>query len=305
MKKKIWSITLILCLAAAAYAANNTCPACGGNTITNPAGTITAEKTAPEKITKGETLRVVITITNTYPVSMSVSLKEYFGGANEINMSGFKRSSPPGSSVPPYYRKTVDLPKNSQTIVSYEIEPLYYGPFMIPETKLSTSNETFSSNPLTVSVECNQNKICEPSLDENAFTCPQDCPPDKPDSLCNPIRDKICDPDCPPGADPDCVTTTTTTQTRATSTTLKYYCGDNLCHYPEENYGNCPSDCPSGSSDGYCDKVKDRRCDPDCTAKEDPDCAGPDNTGLIIVFLFVLALALIIAYKKRWLKKGE
>ena len=309
MKKEFWSITLIICLAAVAYAANNTCPTCGGNTITAPAdkqaGKITVEKTAPEKIIKGETLKVLITITNTYPMDMSVSLNEYFGGAEEINLYGFKRSTPQVSSVPPVYKETVNLPKNSQTTVYYEIKPLYYGPFMIPETELSTSTGTILSNPLTVSVECNQNKICEPKLDENALTCPQDCSPDKPDGLCNPIRDGICDPDCPSGADPDCVATTTTSTIRVTSTTPKYRCGDKICQYPEENYTNCPQDCPSGGKDGYCDKAKDGRCDPDCAAGEDADCAGPSNIGLIITALFVLALILIIAYKKRWLKKGD
>lgn len=48
-------------------------------------------------------------------------------------------------------------------------------------------------------------------------------------------------------------------------------CGDGVCGIPE-NYKTCPVDCPSGSSDGYCDGVKDGKCDPDCNVKEDPDC---------------------------------
>ena len=48
-------------------------------------------------------------------------------------------------------------------------------------------------------------------------------------------------------------------------------CGDGNCGIPE-NYKTCPHDCPSGSSDGYCDRVKDGKCDPDCSVKEDPDC---------------------------------
>ncbi len=46
---------------------------------------------------------------------------------------------------------------------------------------------------------------------------------------------------------------------------------DGMC-YTGENYINCPKDCPSGSSDGYCDRIQDGRCDPDCKAREDPDC---------------------------------
>lgn len=317
MKNKIWSVALIICLAAAAYAANSTCPACGANTTTAPAdtketlapgmqtGTITVEKTAPEKITKGDTLKIVITLTNTYPTTMSASIKEQFGGADEVNMEGFKRSSPVGSSVPPYYKKTVDLPKNSRTTVSYEIKPLYYGPYMISGTEVSTSVGTIFSNPLTVSVECNQNGICEPESDENAFTCPQDCAPDKPDSLCNPIKDRICDPDCKQGEDPDCASTTTTLNAAPATTTPTSLCENKICD-SEENYKTCPDDCPSGGKDSYCDKVKDGICDSDCASGEDPDCAAPGNTGpIIIIFLFILALALIIAYKKRWLKIGQ
>lgn len=39
-----------------------------------------------------------------------------------------------------------------------------------------------------------------------------------------------------------------------------------------ENYLNCPEDCPSGSADGYCDKIKDGICDPDCAKGFDIDC---------------------------------
>jgi len=46
-------------------------------------------------------------------------------------------------------------------------------------------------------------------------------------------------------------------------------CGDGKCGFPE-TFKTCPSDCPSGSRDEYCDGVKDGKCDPDCTG--DPDC---------------------------------
>jgi len=48
-------------------------------------------------------------------------------------------------------------------------------------------------------------------------------------------------------------------------------CGDGVCGLPE-NYKNCPTDCPSGSYDLYCDCLKDGICDPDCKKTEDPDC---------------------------------
>ncbi len=40
----------------------------------------------------------------------------------------------------------------------------------------------------------------------------------------------------------------------------------------KENTKNCPQDCPSGLSDGYCDKLKDGKCDPDCQIQKDWDC---------------------------------
>jgi len=59
-----------------------------------------------------------------------------------------------------------------------------------------------------------------------------------------------------------------------------------------ENYGNCPEDCPSGSKDNYCDKVKDGRCDPDCEENEDIDC-GKFNYNLVLLLFFIGVTALI------------
>lgn len=49
-------------------------------------------------------------------------------------------------------------------------------------------------------------------------------------------------------------------------------CGDGVCTGIEENPGNCPQDCPSGTEDFYCDEITDGKCDPDCKNGEDPDC---------------------------------
>jgi hypothetical protein len=46
---------------------------------------------------------------------------------------------------------------------------------------------------------------------------------------------------------------------------------DGIC-YTNEDYLNCPEDCPTGSADGICDKIKDETCDPDCKWQEDADC---------------------------------
>ena len=53
-------------------------------------------------------------------------------------------------------------------------------------------------------------------------------------------------------------------------------CGDGVCGVPE-NHKTCPQDCPSGSSDGFCDGIKDGRCDPDCGDAQDPDCTKMDD----------------------------
>jgi len=61
--------------------------------------------------------------------------------------------------------------------------------------------EKEASIPLT---GCNNNKKCEPSLDENYKTCPQDCPSGTKDNYCDKISDGICDTDCDKKDDPDC-----------------------------------------------------------------------------------------------------
>jgi putative hemolysin len=52
-------------------------------------------------------------------------------------------------------------------------------------------------------------------------------------------------------------------------------CGDGHCGTVETSE-NCPSDCPSGGVDAFCDGVADTRCDPDCVGMggNDPDCPG-------------------------------
>ncbi len=86
-------------------------------------------------------------------------------------------------------------------------------------------------------------------------------------------------------------------------------CGDSVCE-GFESYKNCPEDCPSGSKDGYCDRVNDLICDPDCKAGEDPDCKGEkeitneefeveknNNNMLLFVsllFIFIILVLFII-----------
>jgi len=313
MKKGLLCIALALFLAGVVFAANTNCTSCGakGNSTVSVSaalpvasaskGSFTIEKTARSKITLGETLTLEITIKNNYPTNLTVELREDIGGAEVVDFGGFVLSGPKGSPIPLYYKKTVKVSPNSQTTITYSIKPLYHGTLIIPETEATTVNGHYVSNSLVLEVECNKNKLCEIDQAENAITCPQDCPPDKPDGLCNPRKDSACDPDCN-GADPDCGAATTNPG-RATTTTLASMCGNKACDKPQENYLTCSLDCPSGATDGYCDKVKDGRCDSDCAAVEDSDCGGSSNLGLILTVVFVIILLLIIAYKKGWLKR--
>lgn len=57
-------------------------------------------------------------------------------------------------------------------------------------------------------------------------------------------------------------------------------CNNNkICEIDKkENYLSCPSDCPSGSNDNYCDRVLDGKCDLDCGVIElDIDCTCGDG----------------------------
>lgn len=59
-------------------------------------------------------------------------------------------------------------------------------------------------------------------------------------------------------------------------------CGDGACVLGE-NFLSCPEDCPSGSYDGYCDKIRDGNCDPDCKPEEDSDCKILTTTTLAAI----------------------
>ncbi len=57
---------------------------------------------------------------------------------------------------------------------------------------------------------CNSDGVCDEAY-ETIFNCPNDCSPEKKESICNSDADGVCDPNCAEGVDPDCVTATTTT----------------------------------------------------------------------------------------------
>ena len=88
-------------------------------------------------------------------------------------------------------------------------------------------------------------------------------------------------------------------------------CGTGRCEWQTgENFGNCPKDCISGGTDGYCDENREGTCDEDCTRGEDLDCGdedeidngngkGTDFTGVIAGIILILVAVVIFYLKKR------
>jgi hypothetical protein len=76
-----------------------------------------------------------------------------------------------------------------------------------------------------------------------------------------------------------------------------------------ENRASCPSDCPAGGSDGYCEPAADGVCDPDCARDADPDCAPKtpqtEKKTDARTVLFLTALLLGIAFYLLFIRKGE
>lgn len=78
-------------------------------------------------------------------------------------------------------------------------------------------------------------------------------------------------------------------------------CNNNLICEKDENYKNCPQDCPSGLKDGYCDSVGDGICDPDCTPQEDKDCKPTGELPwlwIAIIVVVIGGIGLLIFLKK-------
>jgi hypothetical protein len=135
---------------------------------------------------------------------------------------------------------------------------------------------------LTIALICNHDKKCHTG--ENYYNCPDDCPSGGKDGVCDGVSDKRCDQDCKQGEDPDCECNK-----------------DGFCDVGTENYYNCPADCPSGTQDGTCDKVKDGRCDQDCKQGEDPDCVKGDDGKYILLLILVAAIFLVYM---RFIRRG-
>jgi len=119
--------------------------------------------------------------------------------------------------------------------------------------------------------------------------------------FCTKCPDRICGPGENPCNCPSDCGKTTTTNPEAPPPTSEKICGNGVCEPKRgESTLTCPEDCPSGSPDGYCDKVKDSRCDPDCKGGDDPDCglAYVSNYWPYLVLFLALLIVLFIIYKK-------
>ena len=175
----------------------------------------------------------------------------------------------PGEKFEGFLGQIAEIPANSKMTIKLVDQD---NPEAILENYTLDLRVTSSKEP-----ECGD-LICEPP--ENYTNCQEDCHGEE-DGVCDDSPDGVCDPDCmrqgTPEKDPDCVCTK-----------------DGVCG-KGENYANCPSDCASGSSDGYCDSIKDGVCDPDCAGGEDPDCGGAVSAYMGYVpyaaLLVIIALA--------------
>lgn len=82
------------------------------------------------------------------------------------------------------------------------------------------------------------------------------------------------------------------------------FCGNGRCD-PDEDYFLCPSECPSGASDRYCDGAEDGICDPDCSEDEDPDCKvsegiqdlTPVIISVVVVIIIIVLVVFFLLYK--------
>lgn len=255
---------------------------------------IIVTKDAPKQIEVGEILKATIQIENKRNEKVNLTVTEQIGSAEVIDPEAIYPETPKDIIAwhAPYFEWNVIVKPNSVEILAYKIKPINVGYYTFTPTFVRTlTGETYYSNPLTTHIVSIPNGKCEPEKGENYVNSPEDCPSGSADNLCGGVNDGTCDPDCEKDADVDCL------------------CGDSKCEGSKgESYNTCPQDCPSGSSDNYCDKINDGNCDPDCLVTEDSDCKHVSTSKtteegvplwlLVIVMALVLVLVIYLLFRK-------
>jgi len=139
---------------------------------------------------------------------------------------------------------------------------------------------------------CNNNNLCEEDRGESKYLCPEDCEI----SLKAVCGNKVCE--SPFENSSNCCIDCGCSKGYVCKNNqcIEDRCGNSICEsFPpyNENFGNCPKDCPSGSKDNYCDKRADNICDPDCMQEGDIDCIKPRVSLWIYVVIGVAVATLI------------
>lgn len=237
---------------------------------------------APTQMKLNNIVQINITIENKASVEKNITIKELFGDFEAISPQPIIPQGTQGmiGVEPPYYEWNFVLKPSSNKTIDYIVKFTKIGDVILSPTSVYVDNEIVYNEIQIVKVSCNKNSLCESSLNENYFTCVEDCPSGSFDGVCDLIDDGICDKDCVDDADIDC------------KEQKEEKCGNGICN-ANENYSNCKADC-HGLADNYCDKAIDEVCDPDCIAKEDQDCLKKQNETKKIVLYFVALACLII-----------
>lgn len=213
---------------------------------------IVVEREAPQTVKWGEIFQVNITVRNLCSEEKKIVIEETVGNFEPIEPTPIiiqPNESGPIFVPPPFFRWNFSLEAYSNKTVFYKGRPSAPGDIMLSPTKVYWGGKSLYTEPLTIKVLCNQNKICELDKNENYLTCPQDCPSGSADNYCDMLKDGICDPDCEISADVDCVCNKNGICEKERGETpqlcaLDCHCGNGICEeILEENYENCPQDC--------------------------------------------------------------
>ena len=186
-----------------------------------------------------------------------------------------------------------DCPSGSYDMYCDKVEDGICDPDCIEREMIDEDPDCKEVTTTTIETKKCGDRICEKGV-ENFGNCPEDCPSGGEDGYCDGVEDGICDKDCEKFGkgkdwrklDKDCICNK-----------------DGNCEVGIENFLNCKEDCPSGSRDGYCDKVKDGICDLDCKKFEDVDCGK--KSSIIYYILIVLGIIISLAILRFFIYKNR